>query len=91
MSKISKDHKKQIRKAFKDHKSTTASPDTGKRKIKWNFGIGDLVEYQASSTFLTGIVVSEDRSGYFQVLSSFGRSWVNAKKLRTIQKINEET
>ena len=89
MSKISKKHKNQIKKAFRDHNraaSTTRHEKIKKPRMKWNVSIGDLVEYYVGDGTSKGIVLSEGNSGYFEILASSGKTWVSAKKIRTIQK-----
>jgi len=85
---------KEAKKAFREHsqtKRTTSSvaQKPAKAKMVWTFQVGDLVEYKSNNRFEKGVIVGAT-NGFFEVLSSSGKKWVKAQKIRSIQKISQE-
>jgi hypothetical protein len=82
---IPKKYKKQIKAAMAGQPSSTVikkSAEKTKRKKTWSLKIGDLVENGDDCA----LIIQSDERGSYLLLSSGGREWVRATKIRRVQK-----
>ena len=82
---IPKKYKKQIKAAMAGQPPTTVTRKNAaktKRKKIWSLKVGDLVENGDDCA----IIIQSDERGSYLLLSSSGREWVRAAKIRRVQK-----
>ena len=82
---IPKRYKKQIKAAMAGQPAKTVTKKSivrPQRKKTWSLKIGDLVENGEDCA----IIIQSDDKGSYLLLSSGGREWVRAAKIRRVQK-----
>ena len=80
MARIPKKLKQQ---AKRDIRSTGSKEKMQKTVIKYAFEPGDLVEYDGKHV----LILKEEESGWYIIMSDEGQSWGKASKMRKIREI----
>lgn len=81
---VPKKYMKQAKAAMKSASKSKDSrkPARKKKKVIWNFKMGDLVEYNGDCYF----IVDDSRGdAWFELMTADGRKWVKARELKKIQ------
>jgi hypothetical protein len=76
---ISRKHKKTVKGAFQ-------GSDSPKPKRVWAIKVGDLVEVDDKY----GVVTRSDEGGSYYILGPEFRGWIHAKKVRKIQRAEDD-